>query len=101
MAQGHDIRNNPNFAVPKGWSLGDVKALRRCTNALEDDTLTLKDQSLSYKSKVTELQGLLLKGKARSTLIIIFTDAAHQLRQSKRRLRDSFEPVRIPTLRVS
>jgi hypothetical protein len=71
MAQGHDIRNNPNFSVPSGWSLGDLKALRRCTNALEDDTLTLKDQSLSYKAKVTELQGLLLKGEAHGASVEI------------------------------
>ncbi|KAF9519989.1 hypothetical protein BS47DRAFT_1264915, partial [Hydnum rufescens UP504] len=46
-----------------GWSLGDLKALRRQTDALEDDTLILEDQSLALKSEIAELQSLLLKAE--------------------------------------
>jgi hypothetical protein len=44
------------------WSLGDLKALRRQTDDLEDDTLKLEDESMALKTQIAELQTLLLKG---------------------------------------
>lgn len=44
------------------WTLGDLKALRRQTDDLEDDTLKLEDESLALKTQIAELQSLLLKG---------------------------------------
>ena len=45
------------------WGLADLKALRRRTDEQEDDTLVLEDKSLNLKTRVAELQSLLLKGQ--------------------------------------
>ncbi len=48
------------------WGLADLKALRRRTDEQEDDTLTLEDKSLNLKTRIAELQSLLLKGEMHS-----------------------------------
>lgn len=57
-------RSSPaRFRDADQWTLGDLKALRRQTDDLEDDTLKMEDESLALKTRIAELQSLLLKGQ--------------------------------------
>ncbi|KAF8340014.1 uncharacterized protein EI90DRAFT_3038800 [Cantharellus anzutake] len=54
---------NMRFDQRSEWSLADLKVLRRRTDDLEDDTLMLEDRGLKLKTRVAELQSLLLKAE--------------------------------------